>query len=469
MLTVRPAAFFSQPPLLADQEPVSELAQRHVMVPPMPRSHLEVVQADLALGFLEYLLDAVPLAGVLYQPAQGCGGPRPGEAVGDSSVPRLLDDHERLGNRFGTVPLSHHRQCQGNNVERPLLVVAYAQPLPLADRPRLRHRIHPPDLLVTDEPNARVTRNVEYIALPERPDAVAYFTRAAELVVTQHPLERELCSQRARHLQRHLGLAPVLDILRNVDLGASLAVLRPRGRQVDLRIGDAGEAAQANVDRVHAHNAAIHLAVPATPLARHPHCRVALLRRRRAVEHERRVRAPDLARHLAPQLLPQRVIIPLARPDELLEVSPLDPMHQRDGLHRLALQHARQALDHLDQTCALLRPHQQLPVRIAVSPDTPHRFPEIRFAHRAGQGLTLASQLPRHCHASPSLRGGFPYPDLWSSFRPSERTSHSRDTEARVGGYCSGAHRTVGGCRLALTRNGKVRILRRPVGKRHRA
>ena len=54
MLSFRPAASVPQPPLLADQESAGKLTDRHVMVPPMSRSRLEMIQARLALGLLEY-------------------------------------------------------------------------------------------------------------------------------------------------------------------------------------------------------------------------------------------------------------------------------------------------------------------------------------------------------------------------------------------------------------------------------
>ena len=53
-------AFFPQRPVLLHQEPQGHQACRHVVVPPAPCPHLVVVEANLALGVLERLLDQVP-------------------------------------------------------------------------------------------------------------------------------------------------------------------------------------------------------------------------------------------------------------------------------------------------------------------------------------------------------------------------------------------------------------------------
>ena len=60
-LIVMSGTFFSQPSLFAYQKPMGNLREGHVMIPTMPCSNFEVVQAYLAFGFFEDFFYTVTL------------------------------------------------------------------------------------------------------------------------------------------------------------------------------------------------------------------------------------------------------------------------------------------------------------------------------------------------------------------------------------------------------------------------
>ena len=70
MLMVMPGHFFPQPSLLANQEPVRHLHQRHMVVPPVPGSAFEVIHTDLPFCLRKYFFDAMPLTGPAHSGGQ---------------------------------------------------------------------------------------------------------------------------------------------------------------------------------------------------------------------------------------------------------------------------------------------------------------------------------------------------------------------------------------------------------------
>ena len=130
-------AFFPQPPALPHQEPERHEAGGHVVVPASPSAHLVVIEAHLALGVLESLLDQVPPRG------------RPDELF-ERRVPRRVG-HEQ-------PPFLATESLYGE--ERLLLGLSVAAGLD-ADRQR-----HPLDGLLLSVPNCEPPPFVD-VAPPE--------------------------------------------------------------------------------------------------------------------------------------------------------------------------------------------------------------------------------------------------------------------------------------------------------------
>ena len=128
----------------------------------------------------------------------------------------------------------------------------------------------------------------------------------------------------------------------HVGFGPAVAVLGPALRQVQPPVHQ-GLAPAAGVAEEDAHLAVVDLAEPAAPLPLHAAGGGAALGEAAAVQDQHAVGVADLDGDVAPQLVQDRFVVPLAGADEVLHRLAMPPGLAGDGLGGLALQVAELA------------------------------------------------------------------------------------------------------------------------------
>jgi hypothetical protein len=184
-------------------------------------------------------------------------------------------------------------------------------------------------------------RHLQHISLPALGEAVTERRRPPELRVAHDPPVRQPRTDLAQHLVGQLPRLLEPHRGRNLRLAATHLVERPRPRKVEPLIHEGGGVLP-RVGDEHAELTALHLPEPSAPLARHANRLGALLGHRRAVNDERALRIADLLADLTLQDTEQRLVIPRAHSDEVLELTAIHALSQRDRLHRLALRTTEQ-------------------------------------------------------------------------------------------------------------------------------
>jgi len=139
----------------------------------------------------------------------------------------------------------------------------------------------------------------------------------------------------------------------NVALGAPLEVLGPFPRQIESAIDQVG-ASSGGVGKEDADLTILDLAQSSAPLARDPAALGPLLGESAGIEDQDGLGFPTNPADMAPQLHQDRIVVPLARADEELDVLVLDPGAVSDRFSGLALQAADEATNDQVGVVALL-------------------------------------------------------------------------------------------------------------------
>jgi len=139
----------------------------------------------------------------------------------------------------------------------------------------------------------------------------------------------------------------------DVALDAPLGVLGPFPRQIELAIDQHGPPS-GGVGEEDADLTVLDLTQSSAPLARDPTTLGPLLGEGAGIEDQDRLAIPQDPADVAPQLHQDRIVVPLARADEELDVLVLDPGAVGDRFGGLALQVAEEAPNDQGGVVALL-------------------------------------------------------------------------------------------------------------------
>jgi hypothetical protein len=212
-------------------------------------------------------------------------------------------------------------------------------------------------------PDQGVRRNGQQILLPKLLQIPAKEAVSAHFVVSRNPGVRQRLALFPEHLQRLLVARLELDLLGNTRHFSPRAVLRPHLRQIQPRVDQRPVLAR-NVGHISRHLAVFGFAQAAAPLASHAHRLLALFGERRRIEYDHAIVLTQLPSGLARQFLEQRLVIPLGRADEVLQVAAVLIQTIGNGFHVLSLQIRNQSAQILASPPSLRRLREQCGKRL---------------------------------------------------------------------------------------------------------
>ncbi len=190
---------------------------------------------------------------------------------------------------------------------------------------------------------------------------------------------------------------PVLCLLWDMAFHTPRIVLRPLLRHVQLRVHERA-AARRRIRQKHSDLAIINLSESAAPLTRDADRVLALLWEARPIENENGVRVAQFLPDVTPHLLPKKVVLPTALPNEPLQATPRYIMRGSDRLDRLPLEPAHEALEIHLQVPLLLFARQQRLVTLCEDREMSEALRYLRWR----DCLVVVRQRDRHrdvrCH-----------------------------------------------------------------------
>ena len=356
------------------------------MMPTHPRAYFVVVEAHLAFGHPEDLLDVVPMGG---DADKAFGIER--RAFGSEEVPDLCvvdgaHDEKSFLTRWCSIAFGNDTGAEGKNLDRSLIPIAHGDSLPLVSTPSLLPVLDLAPFRLASWPRRRsadesVARDLKEVTFAAIGQPIPELCGTAKFIVPNNPRMRHAWTDALEQSITEFPLRLVLDARWNVRLLSSIGILDPALGEIQLRI-EKRHATGGRVSQERAHLTVVDFPESAAPLTLDTDGIVALLGESRAVKDEYTVWTSYLLDDVTLHLLAQLCIRPGTLAHEPLQWPPIEIMGVGDRLDRLPLQPAHKSFEIDTEMRSLLRSSQHGLVAAGKTFELPEAIGDVGRVHK---------------------------------------------------------------------------------------